>query len=158
MLYLATITVKLAASEASDVNAAVKTIPCLAALLKQNLMIGIDECISMGFDEKSCVRAAFIGSVTSVIRPRSEGRRGRGSFEQSLLGILFDGGFDLIEFLASLVPFLRHDSSKKIDISYVLDSIEGRMPALQSLIMSCRWGMSEDNIVLHHIFDAITIK
>jgi hypothetical protein len=50
MLHFAAIKVKL---DASDSDAAVEIMPVRAALLKQNLTIGIDECRSMGFAGKS---------------------------------------------------------------------------------------------------------
>jgi hypothetical protein len=65
MLYFPAIKLNL---DASDSDAAAEIMPVLAALLKQNLTIGIDACISMGFAEKSGVRAAFIGAVASVFK------------------------------------------------------------------------------------------
>jgi hypothetical protein len=51
-----------------DSASAIELVPVLAALLKENLMIGIEQCVPMGFAEKRGVRAVFLAAVASVFR------------------------------------------------------------------------------------------
>jgi hypothetical protein len=108
MQYFATIKLKL---DAGDTATAVELMPVLAGLLNQNLMIGIDQCISMGFEEKGGVRAAFIGAVASVFRvPEKRVVDAEPAVETTLLDILLTDGFALIEYLVSVIPLSRHEA------------------------------------------------
>jgi hypothetical protein len=100
--------------DGGDANSAGELTPVLAALLKRNLALGIEECISMGFAEKSSVRGAFIGALASVFRvpePR-QADAVEPDDDASLLDILFADTerFDLLDLLSTLVPHSRHDA------------------------------------------------
>lgn len=108
MLYLATIKSKLDASVNSDTTQDIVNV--LAALLKENLTIGIEECISMGFAEKAFVRAAFISAVSLVFKVPETKEVEPDVGEKTIIDILFDDGFDLIEFVSGLVPYSRAEA------------------------------------------------
>lgn len=107
MFYFSAIKAKL---DSQKINA-LDMIPILAALLKQNLTIGIEHCFSMGFTESSTVRAAFIGSVASVFKvPEAKVNEEDEKQNLNLIDYLFDGGFDLIELIAGLIPYSNADA------------------------------------------------
>ena len=108
MLYLATIKSKLDASVNSDATQDIVNV--LAALLKENLTIGIEECISMGFAEKPFVRAAFISAVSQVFKVPETKEVEADVGEKTVIDLLFDEGFDLIEFVSGLVPYSRAEA------------------------------------------------
>jgi len=107
MYYFATIKNRLDKEE----TAASDMIPVLAALLKQNLSIGIGHCASMGFADKNAVRTAFIGAVAAVFKiPETKVVASEEfSEEKSLIDLIYENGFDLIELISGLVPYSRSD-------------------------------------------------
>jgi hypothetical protein len=107
MLYFATIKARV---EASDSASAMEFMPVLAALLKQNLGLGIEECVSMGFADRFSVRAVFIAAVASVFKvPEAKVVDPEEPTEQTLLDILFAEGFAQLEFVIPLIPFSRNE-------------------------------------------------
>ena len=85
-------------------------IPVLSALLKQNLTLGLEQCISMGFSSPYEVRAAFIGSLASVFKiPEEKVSSEEIGENNSLICILYSNGFDLVEYLAGKIPYSRAD-------------------------------------------------
>jgi hypothetical protein len=108
MLYFAEIKTKL---DRGDTSSAIELVPVLAALLKQNFAIGIEKCIPMAFSEKNGVRAAFLGAFTSVLRvPEAKIVDPEETNKETLLDILFNDGFALIELVSGVVPYSRHEA------------------------------------------------
>lgn len=102
LLYFASIKNRLDQSE----TAADEMIPVLSALLKQNLSVGIRHCISMGFAEKSAVRAAFIGALAKIFKipEQTVVYQDEAEEEQSLIDILSQDNFELMDFVGQIVP------------------------------------------------------
>ncbi|KAH0791301.1 GTPase-activator protein [Histomonas meleagridis] len=84
-------------------------IPVLASLLKKNLSIGIEHCISMGFANNDNVRAAFISAVASVFKV-PEAKILDETSEQTndtLIDFIFTGNWEFVEFICSCIPYSR---------------------------------------------------
>lgn len=107
MLYFASIKNKLDLSD-TDVS---YLIPVLTALLKKNLEIGIEQCISMGFDEKDNVRAAFISAIAAVFKvPEVKVVDEEQTTATSLIDYIFTGDWDYVDFICSCVPYSRAEA------------------------------------------------
>jgi hypothetical protein len=100
MLCFAAIKAKL---DASDSAKAVGIVPVLVALYKQNLAIGIAQCISMGCADKNGVRAAFISAVASVFRVReTKVVDAEEAGEATLINLLFAKDSDLLKLVSMM--------------------------------------------------------
>ncbi|OHT14012.1 hypothetical protein TRFO_15657 [Tritrichomonas foetus] len=108
MLYFAAIKNRLDMKETS----ATDMVPVLAALLNKNLSIGIEHCISMGFDDKDTVRAAFIAAVAAVFRvPEAKvADTSLMSNDTNLIDAIFNGNWEFVEFICSCVPYSRAEA------------------------------------------------
>lgn len=83
-------------------------IPILTSLLKLNLSIGIEHCISMGFANNDNVRAAFISGVAAVFKvPEGNEINNEENSNDNLIDIIFTGDWNFVEFICSCIPYSR---------------------------------------------------
>ncbi|KAK8898894.1 hypothetical protein M9Y10_001186 [Tritrichomonas musculus] len=108
MLYFASIKSRLDMKETTETD----MVPVLASLLKRNMSVGIEHCLSMGFDSKDTVRAAFIGAVSAVFHiPEVKNPEPNNlNTNKSLIDIVLNGNWDFIEIICRSVPYSRADA------------------------------------------------
>ncbi|KAH0794399.1 GTPase-activator protein [Histomonas meleagridis] len=86
----------------------IELVPVLASLLKQNMDIGMEHCLSMGFAEKDKVRAVFMSALASVFKvPEAKIVEADKYQNVDLIDLLFEGDLELIEFVSGIIPFSR---------------------------------------------------
>lgn len=80
----------------------------LASLLKRNLNIGMNHCLSMGYSEKDDIRAVFISALASVFKVSEIKVVDSNIFQNiSLFDILFEDNFQVLEYVSDLIPYSR---------------------------------------------------
>ncbi|KAH0792978.1 GTPase-activator protein [Histomonas meleagridis] len=106
MLYFASIKNRLDSTETDESD----MIPVLASLLKQNLSIGIEHCISMGFAENDNVRAVFIAALAAVFKVPDVKVVENEKTSDTLIDTIFTGDWSFVEYVCSCIPYSRAEA------------------------------------------------